>query len=57
MRIFTLTGNRVTESNDLMQMVAAQLPENGCIWIARVRREFEVMQAQVQAALPSLSDL
>jgi magnesium transporter len=33
------------------------LPENGFVWIACARREFEVMQAQVQACLQTLCGL
>lgn len=50
MRVFTITGAGVIETSELP---AAQ-PETGYVWIACARREFEVMQAQVQATLQGL---
>jgi len=54
MRIFTITGTSVTETDSLTPLLTARLPEQGYLWIACVRREFEVMQAQIQTALQSL---
>ena len=52
MRVFTITpGNLgVTETSTL----PTQLPAQGLVWIACARREFEVMQLQIQATLQSL---
>ncbi len=52
MRIFHINTNAqgITETDSL----PTQLPEQGFIWIACGRREFEVQQAQVQATLQSL---
>ncbi len=51
MRIITLEGSVVSESAEL----PTQLPASGFLWIACARREFEVMQAQIQGTLQSLS--
>lgn len=52
MRVFTITGGNqgVAETNEL----PTQLPEQGMVWIACARREFEVIQAQIQATLQNL---
>ncbi len=50
MRVFVISHSKVVETDAL----PTSLPENGYIWIATARREFEVMEAQVQAALHSL---
>ncbi len=52
MRVFTITpGNQgITETSTL----PTALPAQGLVWIACARREFEVMQAQIQATLQSL---
>ena len=52
MRVFTITGGNqgVAETNEL----PTQLPEQGMVWIACARREFEVIQAQIQATLQHL---
>lgn len=52
MRVFNIIHGQqgVTESEAL----PTQLPQNGFVWIACARREFEVMQAQIQATLQSL---
>lgn len=52
MRIFHINANAqgITETDSL----PTQLPEQGFIWIACGRREFEVQQAQVQATLQGL---
>ena len=52
MRVFNIsTGSSgVTETDAL----PTQLPEQGFVWIACARREFEVMQSQIQAALQNL---
>ena len=50
MRIITIQGTAVSESAEL----PTQLPASGFLWIACGRREFEVMQAQIQSALQAL---
>lgn len=50
MRVFTITGPVVTESDALPVAV----PASGYVWIACARREFEVAQGQVQATLQAL---
>ncbi len=54
MRIFTLSGNSVTETDALPPPAQARLPENGYLWIACACGEFELMQAQIQTALQAL---
>jgi magnesium transporter len=54
MRIFTISGTNVTETDSLPLAVSARLPEHGYLWIACARPEFEAMQVQIQAALQSL---
>ena len=54
MRIFHIQNSTVTETADLAPLTAAGLPEQGYVWVACGRREFEVMQAQVQAMLQTL---
>ena len=54
MRIFLINGNQVSECPSVDALLAAGLPEPGFVWIACARREFEVLQAQVQAALQQL---
>ncbi len=53
MRIFSISSSAVVETSEL----PAVLPESGYVWIACARREFEVMQAQIQASLLSLTGL
>jgi len=50
MRVFTISGSSIDETDRLPDA----LPKHGFVWIACARREFEVMQAQVQAALLAL---
>lgn len=53
MRVFTINSNGspgVAETDTL----PLQLPLQGFVWIACARREFEVVQGQVQAALQNL---
>ncbi len=52
MRIFSISPNSVQEDATL----PSALPETGYLWIACARREFEVNQEQIQAALASLCD-
>jgi len=54
MRIFHIQSASVTETQDLEALTAAGLPAQGLVWVACARREFEVMQAQVQAMLQAL---
>ncbi len=57
MRIFTISGNSIAETDTLEPLLSARLPEAGYLWIACARREFEVMQAQIQATLQALCGL
>ena len=54
MRIFTINGTSVAESDNLALLASAPLPQHGYVWIACARPEFETMQAQIQAALNAL---
>lgn len=52
MHVLTIsTGSQGVTETDFLP---SQLPPQGFIWIACARREFEVMQAQIQAALQLL---
>ncbi|MBL8389209.1 MAG: magnesium transporter CorA family protein [Hydrogenophaga sp.] len=50
MRVFHITPNGIAESDSL----PAQAPSSGFLWIACGRREFEIEQTQVQAALQAV---
>lgn len=50
MRVFSVASGNVRETDSLPE----QLPETGYLWIACARREFEVLQHQVQATLTAL---
>ena len=50
MRVFSVSFGAVVETDAL----PAALPETGYVWIACARREFEVLQHQVQATLTQL---
>ena len=50
MRVFSITSGCVSQSDQLPLC----LPDRGFVWMAFTRREFEVMQNQVQATLASL---
>ena len=52
MRVFTINpvGQVITETDAL----PTQLPVQGFVWIACARREFEVLQASIQATLLAL---
>ena len=52
MRVFNISfsGQGITESDAL----PTELPAQGFIWIACARREFEVLQGQIQASLQTL---
>ncbi len=54
MRIFTLSGTSVAEIDGLDPLTELRLPQQGYLWIACARPEFELMQAQIQAALQAL---
>ena len=54
MRIFHIQSNSVTESDELAALSSSGLPDNGFVWIACARREFEVVQTQVQTTLQIL---
>lgn len=51
MRIFTILNSHVSERDTLDGL---GLPEQGFVWIACARREFEVMQGALQATLQQL---
>jgi magnesium transporter len=51
MRIFHIQQNSVTETDQLSAIEAAGAPAQGYIWVACGRREFEVMQSQIQSML------
>jgi magnesium transporter len=52
MRVFHITPDlqRIAESD----VLPTEIPSQGFVWIACARREFEVLQAQIQAALLTL---
>jgi len=50
MRVFTICTGSVQEADTL----PARLPDTGYVWIACARREFEVVQLQVQSTLTTL---
>lgn len=52
MRTFLIANGHVTEQAELPN----HLPEDGYWWVTLARREFEVLQADVQAALQTLCD-
>ncbi len=54
MRIFNIQTSSVTETQDLEALTQGGLPAHGFVWIAFARREFEVLQTQVQAMLQTL---
>lgn len=47
MRVFTMESDRVSETEAL----PVELPGTGFLWVAFSRREFELLQGQVQKAL------
>ncbi len=51
MRIFTISGNSVSETDTLTSAASALLTERDYLWVSCARPEFELMQAQIQAAL------
>lgn len=53
MRIFLVTPHSVAETGEL----PSQAPAGGFVWIACGRREFELEQAHIQAALPALGSV
>ena len=54
MRIFTINGASVAESDALAGLTDVRLPEHGYLWIACARAEFGLMQVQIQATLQAL---
>ncbi len=54
MRIFHIQSTSITETQDLEALTEAGLPTQGLVWVACARREFEVLQGQVQAMLQTL---
>jgi magnesium transporter len=55
MRIFTINGHQVAETDDLAALSEVRVPEQGFVWIACARHEFEALQGKIQATLQSLS--
>jgi magnesium transporter len=55
MRIFAIAGGSVTETEQLTGLARAPAGEPGYLWIACARREFEVLQTQLQNALQNLA--
>ncbi|MDH4464221.1 MAG: magnesium transporter CorA family protein [Acidovorax sp.] len=54
MRIFHIQTHGVTEGLSLPELAAQGLPTQGYVWVACARREFEVVQTEVQAMLQTL---
>jgi magnesium transporter len=54
MRIFHIQSTSVTESSDLQALIATGPPAQGLVWVACARREFEVLQGEVQTMLQAL---
>jgi magnesium transporter len=54
MRIFHIQPASVTESQDLQALTQRGLPQQGVLWVACARPEFEQLQAPLQAMLQSL---
>ena len=50
MRVFDISAGSISETDAL----PTQLPAHGFVWIACARREFEVLQTQIQSRLQSL---
>ncbi|MGI9134227.1 MAG: magnesium transporter CorA family protein [Rhodoferax sp.] len=57
MRIFHIQSGTVTESPDSGDLNGLALTEQGFVWVACARSDFETRQAQVQAMLQSLCGL
>jgi magnesium transporter len=55
MRIFTINGHQVAETDDLAALNEVRVPEQGLVWIACARHEFEASLGQIQAVLQSLT--
>ena len=55
MRIFSIAGGNVTESDQLTGLTHTLAGEPAYLWIACARREFEVLQAQIQSTLHELT--
>jgi len=54
MRIFHIQHSSVTETQDLEALIRGGAPTQGFVWVSCARREFETLQASVQAMLQSL---
>ena len=52
MRIFSIQSHQVHETDPWPEA----LPQQGFVWMAFARREFELVQGQVQAMLQTLCD-
>ena len=57
MRIFHILPTGVSESAELDALTRAGLPEQGFVWVACARHEFEAMQAPIQSMLQALCGL
>ena len=57
MRIFHIQSSSVTETPDLEALTQGGMPEQGHIWVACARSEFEMMQTTIQAMLQTLCGL
>lgn len=55
MRIFTINGHQVAETDDLASLGDVRVPEQGFVWIACARHEFEASQGQIQSVLQALT--
>ena len=56
-RIFTIDKLGVTETDSLTSVIERGLPEQGYLWIACTRSEFEQTQAQIQTGLQALCNM
>src|SRR5660397_174312 len=54
MRIFTIDATLVTETFGQNPLAGLSLHQRGYLWIICTRARFELMQAQIQAALQTL---
>ena len=50
MHVLTLQGKTIVESDAMPQ----QLPEQGFLWLSFSRREFEVLQSEIQSMLETV---
>ena len=50
MHVLTIQGKTIVESDAMPQ----QLPEQGFLWLSFSRREFEVLQSEIQSMLEAV---